>query len=178
MSVGAGANKTPFCLRQGEVCCHRSETVVTSMVNVGLSAKKSFCENGADTAQVEYQLRADSNLLDEIQKRSEPFAGGRLAARDDRHRADRVSSDHSGRILDKFRLATGKGAQGRSLGFGKCLDRPRQAAIATEGSSITRRLETLTSLTSPQRWNSQGKGAGRSADLGRGSAFVMDEVMG
>src|SRR5260370_25246064 len=40
------------------------------MVNVGLSAKK-FCEMVRDTAQAEYQLRADSNLLDEIQKRSD-----------------------------------------------------------------------------------------------------------
>ena len=40
MSVGAGANKTPFCLRQGEVAVI---ALVTSMVNVGSSAKK-FCE--------------------------------------------------------------------------------------------------------------------------------------
>src|ERR1700736_3405054 len=69
MSVGAGANKTPFCLRQGEVAVI-ALTRVTSMVNVGLSAKK-ILRNGADTAQAEYQLRADRNLLDEIKKRSD-----------------------------------------------------------------------------------------------------------
>ena len=69
MSVGAGANKTPFCLRQGEVAVIALNRSYLDG-NVGLSAKK-FCEMFADTAQAEYQLRADSNLLDEIQKRSD-----------------------------------------------------------------------------------------------------------
>ncbi|MEH2569091.1 hypothetical protein V1289_008718 [Bradyrhizobium sp. AZCC 2289] len=33
--------------------------------------RQKVLRNGADTAQFEYQLRADSNLLDEIQKRSD-----------------------------------------------------------------------------------------------------------
>ncbi len=69
MSVGAGANKTPFCLRQGEVA-------VIALNRSYLDGKcwlerQKVLRNGADTAQAEYQLRADSNLLDEIQKRSD-----------------------------------------------------------------------------------------------------------
>src|ERR1700730_15977535 len=69
MSVGAGANKTPFCLRQGEVA-------VIALNRSYLDGKcwlerQKVLRNGADTAQAEYQLRADSNLLDEIQKCSD-----------------------------------------------------------------------------------------------------------
>ena len=42
MSAGAGANKTPFCLRQGEVAVIALNRSFLD-VNVGLSAKK-FCE--------------------------------------------------------------------------------------------------------------------------------------
>src|SRR6266480_3933911 len=57
--IGAGANKTPFCLRQGEVAA--------------IALNRSYLDGKCwlDTAQAEYQLRADSNLLDEIQKRSD-----------------------------------------------------------------------------------------------------------
>ena len=69
MSVGAGANKTQFCLRQGEV----------AVIALNPSYPDGECwlerqkvlRNGADTAPAEDQLRADSNLLDEIQKRSD-----------------------------------------------------------------------------------------------------------
>ena len=69
VSVAAGANKTPFCLRQGEVA-------VIALNRSDLDGKcwlerQKVLRNGADTAQAEYQLRADSNLLDEIQKRSD-----------------------------------------------------------------------------------------------------------
>lgn len=69
MSVGAGANKTSFCLRQGEVA-------VIALNRSYLDGRcwlerQKVLRNGADTAQAEYQLRADSNLLDEIQKRSD-----------------------------------------------------------------------------------------------------------
>ena len=68
MRVGAGANKTPFCLSQGEVA-------VMALNRSYLDGKcwlerQKVLRNGADTAQAEYQLRADSNLLDEIQKGS------------------------------------------------------------------------------------------------------------
>src|ERR1700726_2424851 len=68
VSVGAGANKTPFCLRQGEVA-------VIALNRSYLDGKcwlerQKVLRNGAHTAKAEYQLRADSNLLDEIQKRS------------------------------------------------------------------------------------------------------------
>jgi hypothetical protein len=56
MSVGADANKTPFCLRQGEVA-------VIALNRSYLDGKcwlerQKVLRNGADTAQAEYQLRA------------------------------------------------------------------------------------------------------------------------
>jgi len=58
-----------ICLRQGEVA-------VIALNRSYLDGKcwlerQKVLRNGADTAQAEYQLRADSNLLDEIQKRSD-----------------------------------------------------------------------------------------------------------
>src|SRR6202165_1917550 len=115
MSVGAGANKTPFCLRQGEV-------VVIALNRSYLEGKcwlerQKVLRNGADTAQAEYQLRADSNLLDEIQKRSDlrrrevargmigierieffrPFRQDldKFASRQKRGQADRVAMEHA-----------------------------------------------------------------------------------
>ena len=69
MSPGADANKTPFCLRRGEVA--------VIVLNRSYLDGKCWLErqkvlrNGADTAHAKYQSRADSNLLDEIQKRSD-----------------------------------------------------------------------------------------------------------
>src|SRR3984893_14111922 len=58
-----------ICLRQGEVA-------VIALNRSYLDGKcwlerQKVLRNGADTAQAEYQLSADSNLLDEIQKRSD-----------------------------------------------------------------------------------------------------------
>src|SRR5258705_6283456 len=82
-----------------------------------LAERQKVLRNGADTAQAEYQLRADSNLLDEIQKRSDlrrrevargmigiewieffrPFRQdlNKLASRQERRQADREALENA-----------------------------------------------------------------------------------
>jgi len=63
MSVGAGANKTPFWPASGArlLVVVLPRVVTFSGHLFGLSAK-NFWRNGADAAQAEYYYGADSNL--------------------------------------------------------------------------------------------------------------------
>jgi hypothetical protein len=62
--------------QQDAICLRRSEVAVIALNRSYLDGKcwlerQKVLRNGADTAHVKHQLRADSNLLDEIQKRSD-----------------------------------------------------------------------------------------------------------